>query len=95
MHLTIHKPAAATGCTPLTPATQEFYAKLAQGWRPGLPAHIDAETFAIDARVVKALVCPGCQRRRSMEPVPLKRGAKGYMVLAVCQTPGCGHSEEV
>jgi len=92
MHLKIHKPAAATGCTPLTPATSEFYRLLAQGWRPGLPAHIDADTFAIDARVAKQLVCPGCHKRK-MEAVPLKRGAKGYSVLAVCQTPGCGESE--
>jgi hypothetical protein len=63
----------------------------AQGFTPGAPRHITAQSQAIDQRACRRLVCPACRKRGSAYH-PWTDG-RSYRCLAVCQA--CGHAEEM
>lgn len=63
----------------------------AEGFRPGVPPHIDERTRAVDSRVCRQLRCPNCRRRRMIYR-PFTDG-QSYRVLSACQN--CPAAEEV
>jgi Flp pilus assembly pilin Flp len=62
-----------------------------EGFRPGAPRHITAQSQAIDRLVCRRLKCPAC-RKRGCDYRPFTDG-RAYRVLACCQA--CGAAEEM
>jgi hypothetical protein len=66
-------------------------ALLAEGFAPGRPVQVTAESVRTDRGVCRWMRCPGCGRR-GLEYRPWNRGER-YRDLATC--PGCGGTEGV
>lgn len=58
------------------------------GWQPGAPPQVTAESVAIDKRTCSRLRCPGC-RRRGMRYSSWHWGGR-YKVVAICLHCGAG-----
>ena len=65
----------------------------AQGYQPGLPEHITAQTVAIDRQLVQRSRCQGCKKRGRLSFNPFRHASEPrYKIVAVCGE--CGHSTE-
>jgi hypothetical protein len=72
------------------PATAEALRSLfrAEGFRPGVPAHLPAEALAVDLNCFRRMRCPQC--RKSVAVRPWTDGAR-HRLLCSCR---CGYATE-
>jgi hypothetical protein len=56
----------------------------AEGFSPGAPRHVTAQSQAIDAHACRRLRCPAC-RQRGCAYRPFHNSRCSYRVLACCQ----------
>lgn len=74
------------------PGAAELLERLAaEGFRPGVPAHLSAAAQQADAEACAETRCPGC-RARGPDYQPFHQGRR-YRAVVSC--PHCGWAEEL